>query len=120
MEHRYPTKADIIDKYGHDGKQTHHLIRVDDFLTRFIAGESYESCMIPSACLIDELQAYKRHQIPLEVARKRANEVLEHVTAIADAFCENHEDKEDEYCRWLLEDVSYRIMRIATLEKLCK
>ena len=120
MEHRYPTKVDIIDKYGYDGKQTHHLIRVDDFLTRFIAGESYESCMTPSACLIDELQAYKRHQIPLETARKRAGEVLEHVTTIADAFCESRKDEEDKYCRWLLEDVSYRIMRIATLEELCK
>lgn len=120
MEHRYPTKADIIDKYGHDGKQTHHLIRVDDFLTRFIAGESYENCMTPSACLIDELQAYKRHEIPLETARKRAGEVLEHVTTIADAFCESRKDEEDKYCRWLLEDVSYKIMRIATLEELCK
>lgn len=120
MEHPYPTKLDIIKKYGHDGKQTHHLIRVDDLATRFIAGEPYKSCLIPTPSLVDELMAYKRHQIPLETARKRAVEVLEHVNTIADAFCENHEDKEDEYCRWLLEDVSYRIMRIATLEELCK
>lgn len=120
MEHRGPTKADIIDKYGYDGKQTHHLIRVDDFLTRFIAGELYKDCMAPSACLIDELQAYKRHEIPLETARKRAVEVLEHVNTIADAFCAICEDKEDADCRALLEDVSYNIMRIATLEELCK
>lgn len=120
MEHPYPTKLDIIKKYGHDGKQTHHLIRVDDLLARFIAGEPYESCLIPTPGLVDELMAYKRHEIPLEVARKRANEVLAHVTALADTFCEKHEDKEDEGCRWLLEDVSYEIMRIATLGELVK
>ena len=120
MEHPYPTKLDIINKYGHDGKQTHHLIRVDDLLTRFIAGEPYESCLIPTPGLVDELMAYKRQEIPLEVARKRANEVLAHATALADAFCEKREDKEDEGCRWLLEDVSYNIMKIATLEELHK
>ena len=120
MEHPYPTKLDIIEKYGHDGKQTHHLIRIDDFITRFIAGEPYADCLKPTKGLIDELQAYKRQEIPLEVARKRANEVLEHVTMIADEFCESHEDKEDENCRWLLEDVSYNIMKTATLEELVK
>ena len=118
MEHPYPTKRDIINKYGHDGKQTHHLIRVDDLLARFITGESYESCLIPTPSLVDELMAYKRHEIPLEIARKRANEVLAHVTTLADTFCEKHEDKEDEGCRWLLEDVSYNIMKIAVLKEL--
>ena len=120
MEHPYPTKLDIIKKYGHDGKQTHHLIRVDDLLTRFIAGESYENCLIPTPSLVDELMAYKRQEIPLETARKRAGEVLEHVTAVADSFCETCKDEEDERCRALLEDVSYNIMKIATLEELYK
>ena len=118
MEHPYPTKLDLIEKYGYDGKQTHHLIRVDDFATRFLAGESYESCLIPTLSLVDELMAYKRHEIPLEVARKRALQVLEHITVMLDTFCEGHKEEEDESCRWLLEDVSYNIMKIATLEEL--
>ena len=120
MEHPYPTKLDIIKKYGHDGKQTHHLIRVDDLATRFIAGEPYKSCLIPTPSLVDELMAYKRHEIPLEVARKRASQVLEHITVMIDTFCETQRDKEDEECRWLLEDVSYNIMKIATWQELCK
>lgn len=120
MEHPYPTKLDIINKYGYDGKQTHHLIRIDDFITRFIAGEPYVDCLKPTKGLIDELQAYKRQEIPLEVARKRASEVLEHVTMVADDFCATCEDKEHEGCRWLLEDVSHNIMRIATLKELVK
>lgn len=48
MEHRYPSKVDILDKYGYDPKQLHHLLRIQDFLTRFVKGESYESCLLPS------------------------------------------------------------------------
>ena len=43
MEHKYPSKIDIIDKYGYDGKQVSHLLRVYDYLKRYIAGENYES-----------------------------------------------------------------------------
>ena len=120
MEHRYPTKLDIIDKYGYDGKQVHHLLRVDDYLTRYIAGESYESCLQPTASKRDHMMDYKRQLISLEQARKEANQCLAHLTELADNFCETHEDKEDPHMRELLEDVSYQIMKIAVTKELEK
>jgi len=80
MEHPYPTKLDLIEKHGFDGKQVHHLIRVDDYLTRYINGESYESCLKPSPELVAHMLAYKRHEIGLASARKEAKEVLDHTT----------------------------------------
>ena len=121
MEHPYPTKLDLIEKYGFDGKQVHHLIRVDDYLTRYIAGEPYKDCLRPSEHLIERMMAYKRHEIPLAEAREEAKEVLAHTTEIADEFCRYvTADEEDEGCRKLLEDVSYNIMKIATLKELVK
>ena len=118
MEHPYPTKLDLIEKYGFDGKQVHHLIRVDDYLTRYIAGEPYADCLKPTKGLVPRMMEYKRHEVPLEVARVEAQEVLDHTIAIADEFCATHEDQEDTGLRWLLEDVSYNIMIIDTLEEL--
>ena len=118
MEHPYPTKLDLIEKYGYDGKQVHHLIRVDDYLTRYIDGEAYKDCMKPSAHLVDHMLSYNRHEIPLDIARIEAKEVLAHVTKVADAFCEQTFDKEDPKMRELLQDVSYNIMKIATLKEL--
>ena len=118
MEHPYPTKLDLIEKYGFDGKQVHHLIRVDDYLTRYINGESYKSCLRPTAGLVEHMLEYKRHEIPLAVAREEAKEVLTHVEKTADDFCINYEDKEDPEMRELLQDVSYNIMKIATLKEL--
>lgn len=118
MEHPYPTKLDLIEKYGFDGKQVHHLIRVDDYLDRYIAGESYAACLYPREEKLPRMFAYKRHQVPLAEARAEAEEVLAHTVAIADAFCAKHEDKEDPAMRELLEDVSYNIMKIAVEKEL--
>jgi hypothetical protein len=118
MEHPYPTKLDLIEKYGYDGKQVHHLIRVDDYLTRYIKGESYKDCLKPSPELVEHMLEYKRHEIDLETARKEAKAVLDGTIFIADSFCITEEDKEDPKMRDLLQDVSYNIMKIATLKEL--
>lgn len=120
MEHPYPTKLDLIEKYGFDGKQVHHLIRVDDYLTRYIVGEPYKDCLKPTGDLVPRMMEYKRHEVPLETARIEAKDFLEHTIAIADEFCATHKDEEDISCRKLLEDVSYNIMKIATLKELVK
>ena len=118
MEHPYPTKLDLIEKYGFDGKQVHHLIRVDDYITRYISGESYIDCLKPSPHLVPHMMEYKCHEIPLDVARKEAKEVLDHVTVVADTFCEQTADIENQEMRELLQDVSYNIMKIATKREL--
>ena len=114
MEHKYPTKADIIDKYGYDGKQVSHLIRVDDYLERYINGESYLSCLHPTESKRERIMDYKLlDKINLETARVEAKEYLDHAVAIADAFCADKKDEENAEMRKLLEDVSYNIMKIA-------
>ena len=119
MEHRYPSKADIIDAYGYDGKQTHHLLRVDDYLERYIAGVRYEDCLKPTPSKRPRMMDYKMlDKISLEEAREEALHTLMHVDAMANAFCEEHEDKEDPEMRELLQDISYQIMEIAVKKEL--
>ena len=115
MKHPYPSKLDILAEHGYDGKQVSHLIRVADYLARYINGESYESCLYPSPHLYDEIMAYKLHKIPLEIAEKRADEVIDYVSAIADNFCVKTFDNESVEMRELLEDVQYEIMRQAVV-----
>lgn len=119
MEHRYPSKAEIIDAYGYDGKQVHHLMRVDDYLERYIAGERYEDCLRPTSTKVPRMMDYKMlDKISLEEAREEAKEVLAHVDAMANAFCKEYEDKEDPEMRELLQDVCYDIMEIAVRKEL--
>ena len=118
MEHRYPSKIELIDKYGYDFKQLHHLVRVDNYLTRYINGDKYEDCLIPTEEMKKFLLDIKRGEWDLAAARELARMSLAHVEKIADEFCAQTEDKEDAEMRELLEDVSYNIMKIAVEKEL--
>ena len=118
MEHPYPSKVDVLAKYGYDPKQLHHLCRVDEYLTRYIAGESYEKCLIPESVSRAFLLNIKQGDYNLEQAREMAQNTIEHVTQIADDFCSKREDKENAEMRELLQDVQYNIMKIAVEEEL--
>ena len=114
MEKPYPSKLEIIEKYGYDGKQNSHLERVDDYLERYIAGESYEDCLRPTPARVPHIMDYKMLDvIPLEVAREEAKVTLAHVDKMADEFCSRTPEVEDESMRQLLESVSYGIMETA-------
>ena len=47
LEHPYPNTMDKINKFGYDPKQLHHILRINDFMKRYIAGEDYASCLVP-------------------------------------------------------------------------
>lgn len=111
MEHRYPAKADIIDTYGYDPKQVSHLVRVRDYLDRYIAGEAYEKCLKPSKDFFDLILDLKLCKYNLEDARAIAQENLEHIDLVAKDFYKNEEEKENSAMRELLNEVSYEIMK---------
>lgn len=120
MEHRYPSKIDLIEQYGYDPKQTSHLVRVRDYLDRYIAGLPYEECLIPSEEYITLIKDLKMRKYSLEEARAIADENIAYVSMIADNFCDKYNDEENPKMRELLEDVSYNIMRISVMEELKK
>ena len=118
MEHEYPSKVDVLAKWGYDPKQLHHLLRVEEYLGRYMAGESYIDCLRPRRpeYLID----VKRGYYDLDTARIVAYTSKANVERAADAFCAEHPEQEIDWCRHLLEDVSYNIMKIAVKEELKK
>ena len=117
MEHRYPSKIDIIDKYGFDGKQLHHLLRVEEYLERFINGESYADCLISKQA--EYLKNVKTHGfITLEVARILAQASLDRVCTMADRFRTEHTDENNEEVDQLLDSVQKEIMMIAIRNEL--
>ena len=116
MEHEYPSKVDVLAKWGYDPKQLHHLLRVEEYLGRYINGEKYEDCLRPHCS--EYLMNVKKGQYDLNTARVIGKIAIENVIRVADAFCSQTSDKEDEAMRRLLEDVSYRIMKISVENEL--
>ena len=43
--HPYPTIKEKIDRYGYDGKQLHHIIRMNDFIYAYTHNKLYKECL---------------------------------------------------------------------------
>lgn len=110
MEHHYPARMEWINKYSYDPKQLHHLLRVEEYIERYINGESYENCL--HSFHPEHLIEVKKGLYNLEEARAQANDAIKHIDLLCDDFLKNTwgVDKDIDL---LLDDVQYEIMKIA-------
>lgn len=70
LTHPYPSIKDKIDKFGYDPKQLHHILRLNEFVKRYIAGEPFKDCLKPAN--INYLVDIKLGILPLEEAKALA------------------------------------------------
>ena len=47
----YPSQKDVIDKYGYAAKQLCHIWRLKDLVSKYVNGDSYANCLVPSETL---------------------------------------------------------------------
>lgn len=119
MEHRYPSKAEFIDKYGFDCKQLHHLLRVEEYIERYINGESYADCLMSKQP--EYLKAVKQHgYCTLDEARELGQKALYHILSMHDEFVKQVSDEADLEVDALLDDVQLEIMKIAVKQDIDK
>jgi hypothetical protein len=122
MEHRYPAKAEIIDAWGYDPKQLHHLFRISEFIDRYCNGmERYADILIAKDGEwlkgIKKVSPTERPYFDLEAARIQAKHELDNVVQRAEAFCKNEIPK-DEQVDVILDRIQEKIMRDAIMAEL--
>ena len=115
MEHRYPSRIEWIDRFGYDPKQLHHLIRMEQFIERYIQGHPYEHCLkdYDSEYMVKVKQGY----YSLEEARKVADDAINNIEAMCDKFL-SVEHPVNEKIDDLLNDVQYEIMKLSVIDEL--
>lgn len=117
MEHRYPAKVNIIDRFGYDPKQLHHLLRVEDYLERYIVGAPYEACLKP--CDPEYLIQVKLGMYDLDRARTIANLSIEHIDQMCERFTKDSPyNTNDPFIDELLDHVQEEIMTISIKKEL--
>lgn len=110
MEHHYPARMAWIEKFGYDPKQLSHLLRVAEYLDRYLAGEPYGDCLLTEQA--EYLKEVKLGKHSLEEAREIANRVYADIHEKCDNFVATHEkDPVDHSVDELLDDVAYKIMK---------
>lgn len=77
-----PHSAAEIEQYGYALKDYHHLMRLAQFIRRYISGEKYESILIAEDR--EKLIEYKRIGFPLEEVSKIAEETLNTTKKLVD------------------------------------
>ena len=114
MEHRYPSKVDLIDTWGYDGKQLSHLMRVEEYLTRYINGEPYADCLITKHPeKLKEIKDMNNPKLLLDEARVVAGIYMGKVNAMADEFAAAHKDDPIDWrVDVLLDDVQRDIVKL--------
>ena len=72
MEHRYPSRAEIVDKFGYDPKQLQHLIRMSWFLETYV----YDECCYKDILTLDYTERSFRPWL-LDVKRGREYDLVQ-------------------------------------------
>lgn len=81
--HPYPNLIEKIERYGYDGKQLHHCVRLYNFITRFVNGESLDTCYKVKAPMHYILMNYKKQKDVYgdELSKERAIEICDYYVA---------------------------------------
>lgn len=111
MEHKSPSHHDDIERFGYSPKELHHLLRIEEYVGRYISGESYESCLISKKS--EYLKDVKSGYYDLDTARIVANTAIVNIDRATDIYMETHSCEPNKDVDVLLDDVQYNIMKIA-------
>jgi predicted nucleotidyltransferase len=109
LEHPYPTIVDKIKKYGYDPKQLHHIIRLNEFIKRFIDNSSYAECLISKQR--DYLIEVKKGIHTLEEAREIAETLSKETSDIRKEYMLNNPLAVNKEVENIMNDVLLNIMR---------
>jgi len=115
LKHPYPTIIDKIEKYGYDPKQLHHIVRMFDFINKYVKGKPYAECLIADDR--DYLISIKKGALPLDQAEWLANSVNKSIYEIAKLNqCDGH--WVDKFAIKVLDDVKYALLKQYFTEQL--
>jgi len=102
------SRNEIVQKYGYDGKQLCHLLRIEEFLRRYINGDPYEECLIPKNKEI--LFNAKMNVYSLEIARTIAANSMQKVAQMKEDFLQSHQEVIDQHNEDFLNKIQKNIV----------
>lgn len=86
--HPYPATIDKIERFGYDPKQLHHILRLDEFMTRWLDGEPYEDCLLSKKA--DYLKQIKFGCLSKDEAVEMAGRYVSAMKSIKTKYMEEH------------------------------
>lgn len=109
LEHPYPATIHKIEKWGWDGKQLHHILRLNEFIKRYIKNEKYSECLLTKdrECLIE----IKKNSGTLEEARFLAKSTCDDTRITVKEYMENNQLVINKEVDDIMKNVLMNVMR---------
>lgn len=107
--HPYPNLIDKIKKYGYDGKQLHHIIRMNNFIYAYGEGYSFEYCLkyLPNK---EDMMKAKLNGFSLEEALELAEDFDNDTKALKDKYLKP-KDEINKTAIDLLNKIQYNVIK---------
>ena len=119
LKYPYPTIKWKIDKWGYDGKQLHHILRIEEFIRAYIEGENFSKCLVSYPKYGKEfLLAVKKNEFSLEMAEKIANESMNIIQHMKDEFISTYSVYINNGIKTKVNDILYEIFKHYTKKEL--
>lgn len=110
--HPYPTIKDKIDKYGYDGKQLHHILRINEFMKNYLSGMSFKKCLTArSSEMLNLLVNAKLNQFSLDEAKAMAEKYDEENRILKDTYINEHGEACDDEPYQALTEIKTAILK---------
>ena len=114
-----PSQHDEIVKYGWVVKQMHHLLRLNNFLYRWVNGESFKNCLIdPESEALVYMKENGHSIMTLEEARAVAKDLDDETNAIKEEYIATHEHIINESTGKMIDDVVVNVIRKSLKEEI--
>lgn len=107
--HPYPSLIDKIEKYGYDGKQLHHIIRMNNFIFGYGEGKTFKECLtyLPNK---EQMIKAKLNQYSLEEALKLAEDFDNDTKQLKDTYLKP-QDEINKKALEVLNKVQYEVIK---------
>lgn len=126
MEHRYPSRAEIVDKFGYDPKQLQHLIRMSWFLETYVYDECCYKDILTLGYTVNGQENFKKWLLNVKRGREYGLEEAREVAAAWLARAEHalahakeiYDGKEDEAISAMMDEVLGEMIKKAIKKEL--
>lgn len=104
-------KADVIKKYGYDGKAVSHIIRIYAFLKRYVRDFPYQTCIIPDEEEKEIILFFKQNFADKEEGLSVAKNMFDAIQREVNDYVNTHEETINSKAESILENIQYYMVK---------
>ena len=101
---RVESTAKDYDKYGYSAKDLHHIVRLNEFVTRYINGESYKDCLVSK--MPEYLISIKKGRFDVDKVNMMAEASISQTEDMVKEYANKHNCNVDEGISELLDKIA--------------